>query len=127
MKKLIIPALILILVPALLVLGKFRPFSFPAGTLPFVKTTFLSPFSGTDLPSDLAVRMARVNISPDSLPLEAQDYLIASSSGILIYFPKDKDLSLTVKALQLVWQRVTMEQKRPKEIDLRFNKPVLRY
>lgn len=58
--------------------------------------------------------------------VEYSDRLIASVSGITVIFPKSDNYDNLVRALQMVLNRATMENK-PVEIDLRFNKPVLRY
>lgn len=60
------------------------------------------------------------------IPVEYSDRLIASVSGITVIFPKVGNYDNLVRALQTVLNRATME-KIPVEIDLRFNKPVLRY
>lgn len=56
-----------------------------------------------------------------------EDLISATISGITVIFSKDKDLNAQVRALQLVLSRPTMGSKKIVEIDLRFNKVVLRF
>lgn len=60
------------------------------------------------------------------MPIEFSDRLVATVSGVTVIFPKTDKYDDLVRALQTVLNRATME-KRPVEIDLRFDKPVMRY
>ncbi|MDO8515205.1 MAG: hypothetical protein Q7S14_01770 [bacterium] len=60
------------------------------------------------------------------VPVEYSDKLVATVSGVTVIFPKTKEYDNLVRALQTVLNRATMEKK-PVEIDLRFDKPILRY
>jgi len=60
-------------------------------------------------------------------PIFVNDSIQASISGITAVFSPEKDLFSQVRSLQLVLGRLKMEEKNAKEIDLRFNKVVVRY
>lgn len=62
-----------------------------------------------------------------SPPFENNGTISASVSGSLVLFSSLKDLKMQVKALQLVTRSLKMEGTKPKEIDLRFTKVVVRY
>lgn len=85
-----------------------------------IEPKILSPLGQTSYLSTLTKALDGV------VPVEYSDRLIASVSGITVIFPKSDNYDNLVRALQMVLNRATMENK-PVEIDLRFNKPVLRY
>lgn len=58
--------------------------------------------------------------------LETAQALTASVSGVRVIFPKNGEFESLIRTLQTVLDRATMEGKAA-EIDLRFDKPVIRY
>lgn len=76
---------------------------------------------------ELTKLLEKNGIGISGLPTVINNNLMASVSGILVTFSLDKDLEVQVRALQLVLPRLKMESKPAKEIDLRFNKVIIKY
>ncbi len=86
----------------------------------------LSPLISSSPSYDL-VSLLNKNGLVSTTPVLINGALIASVSGILVSFSPQKDLAEQVRALQLVLPKVKMEQRQVIEIDLRFNKVVIKY
>lgn len=86
----------------------------------------LSPLISTSPTYDLSSLLSKNGLIATT-PVMSNGALIASVSGILVDFSPQKDLGEQVRALQLVLPKVKMEQRRVLEIDLRFNKVVIKY
>ncbi|MEK7127327.1 MAG: hypothetical protein AAB838_01210 [Patescibacteria group bacterium] len=82
--------------------------------------TFISPLGNVVYSTALSKALDGI------APVEYSDRLVATVSGITVIFPKIDKYDDLVRALQTVLNRATIDRK-PVEIDLRFNKPVLRY
>jgi hypothetical protein len=52
--------------------------------------------------------------------------MIASVSGVTVFFSSAKDLSIQVRSLQLLLPEVTMSKDKISVIDLRFSKAVMK-
>lgn len=63
----------------------------------------------------------------ETAPVFLSDAIIASVAGVSVFFSPEKEPGAQVRALQLVLPKLTMEDRKVKEIDLRFNKVVIRY
>lgn len=85
-----------------------------------------TPLSAGEIAPNLAGVLEKAGLAVSESPVVLGDRVIASVSGIRVVFAKDKDFSSQVRALQLVLGRLTID-KVPKEIDLRFNKVIIRY
>ena len=86
----------------------------------------LSPLIATSPVYKLASLLSK-NGLVSTTPVIENGALIASVSGILVSFSPQKDLAEQVRALQLVLPKVKMDQRQVIEIDLRFNKVVIKY
>ncbi|MEK7565609.1 MAG: hypothetical protein AAB506_01015 [Patescibacteria group bacterium] len=93
----------------------------------FRPPNLLRPIVGENYKVRLVQELSSKKIELHTLPDESDDALIASISGILVYFSKNKDLSVQATALQMILGKTTIDNRIPKEIDLRFSKPILRY
>lgn len=93
----------------------------------FRSSGLLSPIFGENHKAKLIQELLVRGISLNTPPNESDDTLVASISASQIYFSKEKDLSAQVVALQIILGKITIDDRIPKEIDLRFNKPILRY
>ena len=84
------------------------------------------PFISREPTVVLAENLEKAGLGLSGLPIISTDTIEASISGIRVFFDTTKDFLPQVRALQLVISRRTID-KIPKEIDLRFNKVVIRY
>lgn len=76
---------------------------------------------------ELTQLLEKNGIGISGLPTVINNNIMASVSGILVTFSLDKNLEVQVRALQLVLPRLKMEGKPVKEVDLRFNKVIIKY
>ncbi|MEK7160063.1 MAG: hypothetical protein AAB702_01115 [Patescibacteria group bacterium] len=96
----------------------------------FGKTFYISPVSQNKTSKTIALEkeleksnilFKRVSVSSDrSLLIELAD------GGIVIMSPK-KDIKNQISSLQLVLSKLTIEGKKLKSLDFRFNNPVISY
>ncbi|MCL4397591.1 hypothetical protein M1403_01035 [Patescibacteria group bacterium] len=93
----------------------------------FYPPAAVSPISQEPTAYDLLSLLTKNNLTVSGTPVIVDGTMEATVSGVLALFSLDKDLALQVRSLQLVLPRLTMEDKQVKEIDLRFDKVVLRY
>jgi len=84
------------------------------------------PLTAGAIVPELAGVLEKTGLAVAGQPTVLGDSVIASISGIRIFFSTNKDFSSQVRALQLILGRLTID-KLPKEIDLRFGKVVIRY
>ncbi len=88
---------------------------------------FLQPLFSPPPEKELMAALQSQNLSIE-LPLTVSGNSIAASiSGTTVLFSQRKDFRIQARALQLVLMRIKMDTKAPREIDLRFDKVVLRY
>lgn len=52
---------------------------------------------------------------------------VVIEEGITVYYPLDGEPAVSVGALQLILNRSKIDDRLPKEVDLRYSNPVLRY
>jgi hypothetical protein len=116
MKKFLIPALSLLAIAALIFWQKERIFS----------TGVKIPFVTREPVVLLAENLEKAGLSFSQAPILSENTIVASISGIKVFFDINKDFSSQTKALQLILARRTID-KMPKEIDLRFSKVIVRY
>lgn len=107
----------------------------------FVKTTNLPYISAPELPGlvvgheaeDKFRRAASITYlvfrsqGVKQVKLENSTIVAQLQSGLRVIFPLEGDPQVLMGALQLILARSRMMDKLPKEIDLRYSKPVLRY
>lgn len=86
----------------------------------------ISPLKQMPSNYDLIKVLEKNNMS-FTTPIRIEGAILASVSGILVSFSPEKDFSAQVRALQLVLPKVKMDGKMVSEIDLRFNKVVIKY
>jgi len=87
----------------------------------------LTPLSQSSPVYDLVAILEKNQIYLTIPPIMNGGAIQASISGIVVSFSPDKDFSQQIRALQLVLPKVKMDTKRVSEIDLRFNKVVIKY
>jgi hypothetical protein len=87
----------------------------------------LVPFSRQPETYDLVAVLEKNGLLVTLPPVTLGTTIQASISGVTVMFAADKDLATQVRALQLVLPTIKMEGKKAYEIDLRFNKVIIRY
>lgn len=75
----------------------------------------------------LASELKLADLPLESTPFEQNGVITASISGTKVLFSTRKDLKKAIKALQLIKAKLKMDSVKPSEIDLRFDKVVVRY
>lgn len=75
---------------------------------------------------DLTALLEKNGLTTSSSPIFVNGTIQASISGVTVIFSPDKDLFSQVRSLQLVLGKLKMEARPISEIDLRFNKVVVR-
>lgn len=89
-------------------------------------TAIINPLSRPSLVYDLSAILEKNGLV--FTPLIIKDgSVMASISGILVTFSTQKDFLAQVRALQLVLPKVKMDGSRVSQIDLRFDKVVIKY
>ncbi len=91
------------------------------------KKVVIIPTTNSPKTLELTRILSSSGFNLESNPFEENGSITASISGSTVVFSNSKDLKKQVKALQLLNGSLKMEDKRPREIDLRFEKVVLRY
>lgn len=87
----------------------------------------LTPIAKESKITELTKELAKANFRIEASPFEQNGVITASVSGSVVLFSSSKDLKAQIRALQLLLSRLKMEPVKPKEIDLRFEKIVVRY
>ena len=96
----------------------------------FKKQLIISPLgkksiSKTTLISEALLKsqilFSSVEIASDS------SYLVNLSEGGQVFLSPSKEMGPQISSLQLILKRLTIEEKRIKKLDFRFEKPVLLY
>lgn len=103
---------------------------FVGGTAFYLRYTDFSvaiPIAKESKTIELTKELAKANFRIEASPFEQNGIITASISGSVVLFSSSKDLKAQIKALQLLISRLKMEPVKPKEIDLRFEKIIVRY
>lgn len=86
----------------------------------------ISPLTADDPMFVLISQLEKSAILLDSPPVVTMDTITASISGIRVLFSKDNNLETQVRSLQLVLPRLRIDHRNISEVDLRFNKIIIR-
>lgn len=78
---------------------------------------------------DLRKNIEEKGIELTSLEMSTKSAVIVGKikNGPKIYFSGDKDVEWQASSLQLIVSRLTIDNKKPNLIDLRFDKPIVKY
>lgn len=73
--------------------------------------------------------MLRKNIPFDSVNVSSSSGGIVASltKGTKVYFGYDKEIDWQISSLQQILTRLTIENKQPQVIDLRYNRPIVKF
>ncbi len=91
-------------------------------------TSLISPLNSTDNLSDFKRKLSEKNISYSEIK-ENQDLSVQLTlkDGSIVLFSKEKDIEWQVSSLEELLSRLTIENKKPKTIDFRFDKPIVKF
>lgn len=102
----------------------------------FVKTGYLSPLSQevaaeASYQDDKAISLITESLTKqkkevESVTAEQASYKIVLKDGSEVILSSQKDLKSQLSSLQFILQRLTMEGKLFTQLDLRFDKPVIK-
>lgn len=119
--KVIFPILILLILSALLL------YKLPAFTI--FNKPIISPL-GQNKPSrasSLEVLLKKANVPFSSVTSSSDSYIITLLGGGKVIVSSKKDLTLQINSLQLMLNRLTIEGKRIKSLDFRFDKAIINF
>ncbi|KKU91348.1 MAG: hypothetical protein UY21_C0010G0003 [Microgenomates group bacterium GW2011_GWA1_48_10] len=85
------------------------------------------PIANSSATTELSQILREQNLAISSPLTLTGTTATAFISGLTVFFSLDKDINTQVRTLQLVLGRTKIEARAPKEIDLRYNKVVIRY
>ena len=77
----------------------------------------------------LREKLSEKGINFDSIDVSSNSGVVIGkvTGGPKVYFASDKDVDWQVSSLQLIISRLTIDNKKPNLIDLRFDKPIVKY
>lgn len=96
--------------------------------LSFIKKPFIiSPLGkeGISKTQIISESLLKKQIFYSSIEIASDSYLVNLSDGGQVILSPSKDIEVQISSLQLILKRLTIEGKRIKKLDFRFDKPVL--
>jgi len=96
----------------------------------FKKTLIISPLGKISISkaSLISDALLKNQISFNSVEIASDSsYMISLSEGGQVILSSSKEITPQINSLQLILKRLTMEGKRIKKLDFRFEKPVLSF
>lgn len=129
-KKIVIlsTSLVVVFLISLLLYLFFRDFSFSIPKFSNHSGEIINPnatYSISDIRDALAqakIQYTTVTISSSSGSLRAD-----LDKGTQVYFSYEKEINWQISSLQSILQRLTIENKIPTVIDLRYNRPIVKF
>jgi len=119
--KIIFPVFILLILLTFLL---YKLLAFPIFNKPII-----SPL-GQNKPSrvsNLEVLLKKANVPFSSVTSSSDFYIIILSGGGQVIMSSKKELAVQISSLQLMLNRLTIEGKRIKSLDFRFDKPIINF
>ena len=97
--------------------------------LPFIKDLQVNAATDDDtVRHNIANELAKQHLAFTRIDTSGENsYSIQLPDGQLAIVTKNKPLSSQIASLQVIYNRLTMEGKRFKKLDLRFSKPVITF
>ncbi|OGH37967.1 MAG: hypothetical protein A3B44_03365 [Candidatus Levybacteria bacterium RIFCSPLOWO2_01_FULL_38_21] len=119
--KIALPILVLLILSALLLY--FLP------TLSLFKKPIISPLAKnkSSQTPNLETLLKNAKVPFVSISQSADYYIVMLSDGGQIFISSKKDLTSQISSLQLIFNRLTIEGKRIKSLDFRFDKPIIKF
>lgn len=96
-------------------------------SLDFSPQPLIEPLGAPSKEEELTKKLAEVGLVPESLIFDKEEVVASFSAGPTVLFSASKDLRGQVASLQFILSRTKIEGKIPLKIDLRFEKPILKY
>lgn len=90
---------------------------------------FLDPYEKTSDVSALKKSLDDANLFPDKIMIASNDasIVVQLEHGPTVYFSPEQDFKIQVSSLQLIISRLTIEKKQPNIVDLRYDKPIVKF
>ncbi len=119
--KIIFPIFIFI------ILSAFLHYKLPP--LSFFDRPIISPLGQGESPqgSNLKALLKKKNIPFTSIRYSSDYYSLTLADGGEVFVSSKKDLTLQINSLQLMLNRLTIEGKRIKSLDFRFDKAIINF
>ncbi len=98
-------------------------------TFSIFSNTIISPL-GENKPSKVSKLedlLKRANVPFSSVTSSSDFYIIMLSGGGQVIMSPKKELTVQISSLQLMLNRLTIEGKRIKNLDFRFDKPIINF
>lgn len=95
----------------------------------FAKTTFLTPLAQHDPVGELegALRKKDIELVQSPLISDSAINVVLRGDNIQVLFSQSKDKTIQVSSLQVILNKLTVEGRKARKIDLRFDDPVVVY
>jgi len=123
-KKLVLPCLLILFLVGLGSWGVVKKLDL---SLDFYPRPLIEPLGAPLKEEELTKKLAEVGLVPESLIFDEEEIIASFSAGPTVLFSTGKDLKGQVASLQFILSRTKIEGKIPLRIDLRFEKPILKY
>lgn len=93
------------------------------------KKIIISPNTGAPLASDYEKKLQEYRITYTSVKIASNEanVIVSIPENIKAYFSPTKDISWQVSSLQQILNQLTIENKKPVYIDMRYEKPVVKF
>lgn len=117
--------IVLFFLSAILILIEYLFLNFSFG-----RTTYISPVSKNTISNTIALEkeLEKSNILFKNITNSQDGNLqVELSDGSTVIFAQKKDIKNQISSLQLVLTRLTIEGKKLKSLDFRFNNPIVTY
>jgi hypothetical protein len=90
---------------------------------------FLDPFEKTTDVSVLKKDLNDANLFPEKVMIASEDasIVVQLEHGPTVYFSPEQNFETEVSSLQLIISRLTIEKKQPNIVDLRYDKPIVKF
>lgn len=90
---------------------------------------FLDPYEKNNDVSVLKKDLEEANLFPEEVTVASSDasIVVQLDHGPTVYFSPDQDFKTQVSSLQLIISRLTIEKKQPNIVDLRYDKPIVKF
>jgi hypothetical protein len=92
-------------------------------------TTLIVPIVQTYSIDDFEKALASKNIVFETISMASgsSDFVAKLKDGPRVYFSQEKDVDFQVNTLQLIIQRLTIDRRAVISVDLRYDKPIVKW
>lgn len=98
-------------------------------TNPFVKKEIVKPLALEDPLSEITDLLREKNIDVSQSPQSSDSAILVTLAGTntIVVFSAEKEKTTQVGSLQIILNKLTMDGRKAKKIDLRFDTPLVVY